>query len=77
MCNRKLYRTKFCILLYQELNSLFKQYEMVCYHSTKTIDENVIRSNGLTTNEWNTYSKNMVHTLQVLHVEEKRYSSYC
>lgn len=24
---------------YQELNSLFKQYEMVCYHSTKTIDE--------------------------------------
>lgn len=56
---------------YQELNSLFKQYEMVCYHSTKTIDENVIRSNGLTTNEWNTYSKNMVHTLQVLHVEEK------
>lgn len=42
---------------YQELNSLFKQYEMVCYHSTKTIDENVIRSNGLTTNEWNTYSK--------------------
>ena len=44
---------------------------MVCYHSTKTIDENVIRSNGLTTNEWNTYSKNMVHTLQVLHVEEK------
>ena len=29
---------------YQELNSLFKQYEMVCYHSTKTIDEKSYRN---------------------------------
>lgn len=56
---------------YQELISLFKQYQMVCYHSTKTLDKNIILSTGLKTNKWDTYSRHIINTLRTLGVEEE------
>ncbi len=56
---------------YEELISLFDQYEMVCYHSTKVLNKDILLSGGLKTNEWNTYRKNVINTLQMLGVEEK------
>lgn len=53
---------------YEELISVFEQYDIVCYHSTKMLDENLILAAGLRTNEWDTYSKNIVNTLQTLGV---------
>lgn len=44
---------------------------MVCYHSTKILDKNIILSDGLGTNEWDTYSKNIIKTLRILEVAEK------
>ncbi len=56
---------------YQELISIFEQYEVVCYHSTKILDRNIILLEGLRTNEWNIYSKNIVHTLRTLNMPEQ------
>lgn len=56
---------------YQELIPVFNQYKIVCYHFTKILDKNVIFSEGLRTNEWDVYSKNITHTLQILKVPEK------
>lgn len=56
----------------EELISLFEQYEMVCYHSTKILNKNIILSTGLTTNERDTYSRNIYNTLQMLGAEEKK-----
>ena len=53
---------------YEELISVFEQYDIVCYHSTKMLDENLILAAGLRTNEWDAYSKNIVNTLQTLGV---------
>ena len=33
---------------YEELISVFEQYDIVCYHSTKMLDENLILAAGLT-----------------------------
>lgn len=56
---------------YRELCVLFDQYEMVCYHSTKTLNENIILSSGLQTNEWDTYSTHIIKTLHTLEVSEE------
>ena len=53
---------------YEELISVFEQYDIVCYHSTKMLEENLILAADLRTNEWDTYSKNIVNTLQTLGV---------
>lgn len=55
---------------YQELIALFDQYEMVCYHSAKILDKGTILSDGLKTNEWSTYSRNIINTFNRLNVKE-------
>ena len=37
---------------YEELISVFEQYDIVCYHSTKMLDENLILAAGLRINEY-------------------------
>lgn len=44
---------------------------MICYHSTKTLDENIILTFGLQTNEWNAYSTHIIKTLHTLEVSEE------
>lgn len=56
---------------YRELCVLFEKHEMVCYHSTKILDKNIILSNGLQTNEWDTYSNNIIKTLHTLEASEE------
>lgn len=56
---------------YDMLIDLFEQHEMVCYHSTKILDKDIIFSEGLKTNEWDAYRKNIINMLQILGVEEK------
>lgn len=56
---------------YDILISLFEQHEIICYHSTKILNEKMILSEGLKTNEWNTYRKNVINTLRLIGVEEK------
>ncbi|MBD5156936.1 MAG: hypothetical protein HDT13_04815 [Butyrivibrio sp.] len=55
---------------YQELISLFDQYEIVCYHSTKILDKSIILLDGLKTNDWSTYSRNIINTFKRLNVKE-------
>ena len=47
---------------YRELCVLFEKYEMICYHSTKILDEKIILTSGLQTNEWNAYSAHIIKT---------------
>lgn len=56
---------------YDELIALFEKHNMICYHSTKVYDKETILSDGLRTNEWDTYSRNISKTLQILGMEEK------
>lgn len=56
---------------YDMLISLFEQHEIICYHSTKVLNEGIILSEGLKTNEWDIYRKNIIHTLQMIGVGEK------
>lgn len=56
---------------YRELCMLFEKHEMICYHSTKTLDENIILTSGLQTNEWDAYSAHIVKTLHTLGVSEE------
>lgn len=56
---------------YDMLVSLFEQYEIICYHSTKVLNEGIILSEGLKTNEWDIYKKNIINTLQMIGVGEK------
>lgn len=56
---------------YKMLIDLFGQHEIVCYHSTKIFDKDIFLSEGLKTNEWDTYRKNIINMLQILGVEEK------
>lgn len=55
---------------YQELTTLFEQYEMVCYHSTKILDKNMILQDGLKTNDWERYSRNIINTFKRLNVKD-------
>lgn len=55
---------------YQELIALFNQYEIVCYHSTKILDKSIILRDGLKTNDWSTYSRNIINTFKKLNVKE-------
>lgn len=54
---------------YQELIALFEQHEMVCYHSTKILDKSIIFENGLKTNDWDTYSRNIISIFKKLNVK--------
>lgn len=54
----------------QMLIPLFEQHELVCYHSTKILDKDIILSDGLKTNDWNIYSKNIANTLRNLGEKE-------
>ena len=56
---------------YRELCVLFEKYEMICYHSTKTLDEKIILTSGLQTNEWNAYSTHIIKTLHTLEASEE------
>ncbi len=47
--------------LYDEIIPIFEQYELICYHSTKMLDRNIVLKNGLRINEWDSYSENMVN----------------
>ena len=55
---------------YQELIALFDQYEIVCYHSTKILDKSIILLDGLKTNDWSTYSRNIINAFKKLNVKE-------
>lgn len=55
---------------YRELIALFDQYEIVCYHSTKILDKDIIFSDGLKTNDWSIYSRNIINTFKKLNVKE-------
>ena len=46
----------------QMLLPLFELHELVCFHSTKILDKDIILSDGLKTNNWNIYSKNIINT---------------
>lgn len=56
---------------YDMLVSLFEQYEIICYHSTKVLNENFILSDGLKTNEWDVYRENMINILRQIGAKEK------
>lgn len=49
---------------------LFEQHELVCFHSTKILDKDIILSDGLKTNKWNIYSRNITNTFRSLGVAE-------
>lgn len=55
---------------YQELIALFNQYEIVCYHSTKILDKSIILRDGLKTNDWSTYSRNIINTFNSTHLSK-------
>lgn len=56
--------------LYEEVISIFEQYELICYHSTKMLDKNMVLSEGLKTNEWDSYSEDIISTFKQLGLNE-------
>ena len=58
-------------VFYDMLVSLFEQHEIICYHSTKVLNEGIILSEGLKTNEWDIYRKNIINTLRQIGAKEK------
>ena len=56
----------------EKLIPLFEQYTIVCYHSTKTLNKDMILSSGLKTNDWNTYSSNISDTLRTLGIGKEK-----
>ena len=49
--------------LYEALGSIFDREEIICYHATKLLSLETIRSTGLRTNDWERYSSNIKEAL--------------
>lgn len=58
--------------LYEQLKNILYRHELVCYHSTRVLDESLIRGNGLKTNSWESYSTNMRDTYLRLGMEQEK-----
>lgn len=54
---------------YEDLVALFSDYKLVCFHSTKVLNKKYIITNGIKTNEWNTYSDHLRKTMQLIGVK--------
>ena len=60
-------------ILYEQLSRIMKSHDLICYHATKVLNQQIIFDYGLKTNDWKEYSclmKQALISLNVRNIQE-------